>query len=89
MVSDKIIKEIEEKVFKSIEVDAYQKFGFKCDLRKEAPDELAHLMVGYEKYSRVLWEALAKVMLSNSNDNQHIAIVGPQGIGKTSIVKDF
>lgn len=89
MVSDKIIKKVEEKIFKDQTINPFQKFGFKCNLRIEAPQELADLMVGYDKYSEELWTELGILMNTNSDKNLKIAIVGPQGIGKTSLVTDF
>lgn len=89
MVSDKIIKKVDERIFKEKSVDPFQTFGFKCDLRNEAPEELADLMTGYDQHSEDLWAELGKTMISNSDKNLKIAVVGPQGIGKTSLITDF
>ncbi len=85
-----LFKEIEAEVLQEAAKNPFRDAGLQCDFRKEDPIELTELMVGYNSHLKSLLKLMwGSVGQKESNSTTKVAIVGPQGIGKTSLIQEF
>ena len=94
MVEYDTFKKIADKL-EDFKESAFPKFGLKGDIRYINSSELPSLLVkhkgetNFEEYSEKIILEIGKLMKSQVKTNKKIAIVGPQGSGKTTLILDI
>lgn len=93
MVDYKTLEKV-AKQLQNFQESPFSTFGLKSDLRYEDPMDLTSLMVkhemkGLESYSEQILLEMGKLMSTQGNANKRVAVVGPQGVGKTTFMLDL